>query len=711
MRYLRFIVPLLVMLGMGFCPHAAYAGEGTLDSLRSVIRNHPQDTTKAMALCELAFQLNRSGGEDPRPYLKEALQISIDKQFKKGQGFAWGQYGVYYQMHGAYDEAEIAFTKGLEIRREIGYLPDIASVYNNLATLKRKQGDYASALINYHYALLQYESLGDSSDVAKVCNQLCIVYRILGNFKQSLDNGFRSLHIREGQPQPDSSEIGKTLMAIGSTFEYKGENERADSTYKIAKRCFETSHEHRELCSVLNNLGNVQEYNSNYEEALGYYKQSYTLRSGLNEPLESAKTLRNIARIHIALRQFPEAKRNFEAALSLLAPTQEVVQATLISADLAELYIWQGKPEIAIQMLTKLIPSLDTLAETSQRIYFREMLSLAMAGTKDMDSSHYWHLAAQQLRHAMDIESNASLYQLDDYITVKMENLDLKLTQQELQLQKERGRMLWLGIFSLVIVLVLIILYGLQRIQLLKNRRNAIEHQYKLELKEREVENLEKSKENEFLKISLEVQDSERSRIAQDLHDRVGAQIGAFKHLFGQLRDDFAAASPSFKQSFEKLNGELEELMADVRAVSHDLESPTLKTFGLVAALGGFKDMFARTPGLDFELDVHGLEKRLNARTEHHIYLILKELFNNALKYANPTAFSIQLLKVERQLTVVVEDNGLGFDPQSPRINAGLGLQSIKNRVQYMNGSLKIDSAIGRGTIVTIEIPLQQEMI
>ena len=238
MRYLRFIVPLLVVLGLAFCPLASKSAGSTLDSLKAVIRNHPQDTTKAMALCELAFQLNNSGGEDPRPYLKEALQISIDKEFKKGQGFAWVQYGVYFQRHGAYDESEIAFTKGLEIRKEIGYLPDIASVYNNLATLKRKQGDYASALINYHYALLQYESLGDSNDVAKVCNQLCIVYRMVGNFKQSLDNGFRSLRIREGQPQPDSSEIGKTLMSIGNTFEYKGENERADSTYKIAKKVF-----------------------------------------------------------------------------------------------------------------------------------------------------------------------------------------------------------------------------------------------------------------------------------------------------------------------------------------------------------------------------------------------------------------------------------------------------------------------------------------
>lgn len=285
-----------------------------------------------------------------------------------------------------------------------------------------------------------------------------------------------------------------------------------------------------------------------------------------------------------------------------------------------------------------------------------------------------------------------------------------KITEGDLKFQKERSQRLLAIAVGLFILLILIVFLALQRIQLLKNKRHAVEHKYRLEMKEREVERLEQDKKVQFLQISLEVEDRERSRIAHDLHDRVGAQIGAFKHLFGQLRDDFAAASPTFSTSFERLNAELEALMADVRAVSHDLESPTLKAFGLVAALNGFKDMFAKSPDLDFELDVHGLEERLPRKTEQHIYLILKELFSNALNRGKASQFSIQLLKTQNQLTVIVEDNGIGFDPKAAGESAGLGLQSIENRVQYMHGTLIIDSAIGRGTIVTIEIPLLQEV-
>ncbi len=714
MRYLRFTIPILLLAAFFLPSSSVLANQSVIDSLKTQLQFVKNDTQKVLLQCELAFWYNRSSGEDPREMLAEALETSKKTNFKKGMALAWVQLGVFEARNGAFDAAENHYLRAIKVRKELRDYAGISSILGNLGALKKRQGDYLSAQDYNQYALALYRHLGDSASVARMSSQLCILHRTLGNYTISLEYGFLSLGIHTHQSPQDSAEIGKAYAVVGMTFEYMGENERADSVYHIAKECFEHSHNIRELANTLNNLGNVQEFNADYAAALDYYQQCHALRKTMIDTLETAKVIQNIARIHIRTRAFDNANAELQEALNLLAGTEDSLQIALVKVDLAEVSIWEGRPQKAIDLLLQLRPLLDTMAEPSLRIYCRELLSLAHAGIQNWDASLQWNIAALQLRQPLEKRMLGAVYLYDQYQYAERarerSEARQKITEGDLKFQKERSQRLLAIAVGLFILLILIVFLALQRIQLLKNKRHAVEHKYRLEMKEREVERLEQDKKVQFLQISLEVEDRERSRIAHDLHDRVGAQIGAFKHLFGQLRDDFAAASPTFSTSFERLNAELEALMADVRAVSHDLESPTLKAFGLVAALNGFKDMFAKSPDLDFELDVHGLEERLPRKTEQHIYLILKELFSNALNRGKASQFSIQLLKTQNQLTVIVEDNGIGFDPKAAGESAGLGLQSIENRVQYMHGTLIIDSAIGRGTIVTIEIPLLQEV-
>ncbi len=713
MRYLRLGAPMFIWM-LFIVPPAALAKQGVMDSLRVAVQVAKADTQRVLAICELAYEMNKTTGENPEQILLEAIGISKRIKFDKGLGLALVQLGVWAQHNGKYEAAEEYYVQALNVRKRIRDASGITSVLGNLGGLKKLQGDILGSLQFTDSALKMYASMGDSTSVSRLSSQLCILHRAMGNFRLSLLYGFRGLRIRENAPQPDSSGIGTAYMVIGSTFEHMEQNDRADSVYRIAKTCFEATGNTRELANVLNNLGVVSQYNADFEKALRYYQQSYELRIQAHDLIETVRTIRNIARIYIWTQKFEQAKIELKKAQNLLNSTDDVLQKTIIDADLAEIYLWNRQTDIAEKMLMEALPILDSIGTVSDQIYYRELLCIATASLDKWDASMYWNLDALRLRHPYDLQINASSYLYDQSIISKRNQeraeANSKLLEQDLLLQRERTRVLWIAIASLLIVIVLIISISLQRIQLLRNKRNAVEQKFQLEMKQREVERMEQSKKLEILKVTLEVEDRERSRIAHDLHDRVGAQIGAFKHLFGQLRDDFAATSPTFSQSFEKLNAELEELMVEVRAVAHDLASPTLETFGLVAALNGFRDLFAKSPGFDFELDVHGFGKRLDPKMEKQIYLILKELFSNAINRGKATAFSIQLMRMQQQLTIVVEDNGSGFDTKLTRDKPGLGLRGIHNRVQSMDGTLNIDSAIGRGTIVTIEIPLSQDL-
>jgi two-component system, NarL family, sensor kinase len=714
MRCLRFVLSIVIVWGLMALSNICLCQSSYLDSLRQVLPQVFSDTQRVNVLCDIAWELRKSGGQSVLSYLQEAKQVAEPIQYLKGMGKVYMQLGAFYQQNGRYDKAEEYYLKALEARKKDGDVMGVCRVHSNLGELKMLQGDYVATEKHFGLALMIAKSQADSMAVAKLHIQHCRLFKAMGDLNQSEDYGFSALRMLDAQAKRDSIVIGKAWMALGGTFESMGVSDRAKGAYERAQRCFLATRQTFELCGVFNNLGNVEEYRANYSGALDYYRQSYSYRMVLYDTINAVKTLRNIAQCYKSLKQFSRAKAELLEAADLLKGTQDLRQSILIQADMAELNIWEGKPQKSIETLDRLLPLLDSLADPAFSIYFRHMLSKAYMAIGDWSSSLDMHLQAMHRRYQMDLKINGSLYQYDRYLFTTLENDRMKAAAEillrDLEIEKGKRRILLLILVAAGLVLVGSVVVSLQRIRLLQNKRRTAEAELALERKEREVERLEQSKKLEFLQVSLEVEDRERSRIAHDLHDRVGAQMAAVKYLFGQLRDELVVAAPAFALAAEKLNGELQDLMAEVRAVSHDLESPTLKKFGLVAAIRGFKDMFAKAPTLDFELDVHGLEERLAPSMEKHIYLILKELFSNAIRYGNPTMFSIQLMREGNQLTVLVEDNGSGFDPYNLRPDSGMGLQSVSNRVNSMNGKLVIDSAKDRGTIVTIEIPISEKI-
>lgn len=204
----------------------------------------------------------------------------------------------------------------------------------------------------------------------------------------------------------------------------------------------------------------------------------------------------------------------------------------------------------------------------------------------------------------------------------------------------------------------------------------------------------------------LEGQEKERERIAADLHDRLGSMLATVKLYFNSVEENIQQLKKENKEYYSKASSLLDDACEEVRKISHDLASGVLLKFGLVAALKELQDTVSKSNQLQMQLNIFGMEKRLPIEMESNIYRIVQELLNNTLKHANAKSFSVQLNNNGNNLNLLVEDDGMGFDPNKLKDNTGIGLKNVNERLRKLNAKLELDAIIGRGTTYIINIPL-----
>ena len=137
----------------------------------------------------------------------------------------------------------------------------------------------------------------------------------------------------------------------------------------------------------------------------------------------------------------------------------------------------------------------------------------------------------------------------------------------------------------------------------------------------------------------------------------------------------------------------------------HQMMPNVLLKSGLASAVRKFVNKI-NTPKLKVNLHIHGLTERLDETIEIVLYRVIQECVNNVIKHSEASILDIQLLGDANEISATIEDNGKGFDASLRDQFEGIGLKNIKTRVDYLNGTVNIDSAVGRGTHINVEIPL-----
>ncbi|HTE13067.1 MAG TPA: sensor histidine kinase [Chitinophagaceae bacterium] len=256
-----------------------------------------------------------------------------------------------------------------------------------------------------------------------------------------------------------------------------------------------------------------------------------------------------------------------------------------------------------------------------------------------------------------------------------------------------------LNYFLVAAVLVLLVTCVLAYLNI---RHRHLLAKKEAELQQQRFSELEKDKLLVAVDAMLKGQEEERSRLAKDLHDGLGGLLSGVKFSLSNIKDNLII-TPDNMSIFERSLDMLDTSIRELRRVAHNMMPEMLTKFGLDEALNEYCNTINTTKLLTVKYQSFGMAMRLEKSSEIIIYRIIQELLNNIMKHAAATEVMVQLIKEEARLSIIVEDNGKGFDTALLKNNKGAGLTSIRSRVDYLKGRLDIHSEPGKGTLVNIE--------
>lgn len=210
-----------------------------------------------------------------------------------------------------------------------------------------------------------------------------------------------------------------------------------------------------------------------------------------------------------------------------------------------------------------------------------------------------------------------------------------------------------------------------------------------------------------YTKTIINTQESERRKLADQLHDVAGSLLSAAKLNLSSVREKNFITNT---EALAKLN-QAEEAVTDIsemlRNLSHAISPVMLDKVGFKQSAEKIAGIFNTSGKINVEMEVLGFETEQPGMHEKYsvLYGILYELVNNITKHANATNALIQLIEHEDSVVMIVEDNGKGLDTTIAKSSATHGLAAIQSKIHYLNGTIIYDKAEPHGLIVTIEIP------
>lgn len=206
----------------------------------------------------------------------------------------------------------------------------------------------------------------------------------------------------------------------------------------------------------------------------------------------------------------------------------------------------------------------------------------------------------------------------------------------------------------------------------------------------------------------IEVQEQERSRIARELHDDICQRLILLSMEIEQVNR--RSEESREKESLIEVQRHCSVLAGDVQLLSHQLHSSKLEYLGLSTALRSFIREFSQQHHLTVAFTAENVPKILPADISLCFFRIGQEALQNARKYSGASEVSVQLEGTEHELCMEVSDEGVGFDKDVAKKRGGLGLVSMGERVNLVNGTLSINTELNKGTSIVVRVPLPETL-
>jgi len=263
----------------------------------------------------------------------------------------------------------------------------------------------------------------------------------------------------------------------------------------------------------------------------------------------------------------------------------------------------------------------------------------------------------------------------------------------------QQKRLVWILLGSLI--LGLIGLFFIIRFYVQKIKANQLLAEKQSQLDQQKIKDLSTDLKIKNLESMIIGQEEERKRISSDLHDSLGGMLSFLKLQYDSLHLNHRDLAKD--EEYDQINDLIDTVCDEVRNIARNLKPAALEKIGLKAALTDLVNRYKNLPDAEITLHFHKTDKKLDYNTKVHVYRIVQELINNAIKHSKCKELDIQISSLNDEFVIMVEDDGVGFDKQ--KAVYGHGIENIKSRVNILKGDLQIDTQENKGTSVIIHIP------
>jgi PAS domain S-box-containing protein len=210
----------------------------------------------------------------------------------------------------------------------------------------------------------------------------------------------------------------------------------------------------------------------------------------------------------------------------------------------------------------------------------------------------------------------------------------------------------------------------------------------------------------------LTAQETERSRISRELHDQLGGDLALLKLRCSVIEKKLGKETPLHQECKENLEY-IDHIIENVRRLARDLSPSILEDLSFTRAIRWLINNFIKHYNVQAESDIHEVDHLLSKNNQIMIYRIFQEALTNIRKHAEAKTIKVKVSKEEEEVVFIIEDDGKGFNMELESLKnnseKGLGLATIDERARMLKGSLNLWSEKGKGTRISLKIPLKKE--
>jgi two-component system, NarL family, sensor kinase len=638
-----------------------------IDSIDNVLKTTKDDTAKVNLLLSSNQTLRYTLPEKSLDYCLQTIALSKKINYPLGLANAYRLLGSYYfDIKNETDSATRYYLLADSIyhqKNDIKFKEGTGAIQHALGTIQLRQGNYLEAVHYLVKAARVLDSLNNKTILPKTYNNLSLLYTFLKQFDKAEFYARACVRIAEvtGNLQLIS---GGSVTLAAALIEQKKYEEALPNILK-AKDIAQKRNDHYILGVCYRNLGHYYGfYKKDYVQAINYNEKALEQVKLLGNQLDEAIILINMSGFYFFDNQFEKAKNTALKANEL--------SHSLKSVDME-------------------LRSLYYLAQAEAHFGDTRKAYDDMHQSWDLKDSAY----TEENRRQIDF--------LDaSYQSEKKEKEILKL-QNEKQINEIIIKRRNIVIYALFVTICLLFVMALLIYRNIRNKRIITENH--LEIEKHKVRELENEKILSATQSVLQGEETERKRLARDLHDGLGGLLSGVKVALNNMKGNVILTGENV-ESFNQALGMLDNSITELRRVAHNMMPEALVKLGLKDTLTDFCSELGKLNPVQIDFQFYGQFERVESNLEINIFRIIQELVNNVIKHAEAKELVVQMIQEPKRLCFIVLDTGIGFDLKDIQFTKGIGLASIKSRVDSFNGQMEINSKPGKGTEITIEFSI-----